>query len=110
MLGVLTFHESREAPMDEYDGRQFVGIDLHRQRSVIVRQTESGEQLSAVRIVNDPVALKLQLEEAGADRGVRSPGSKPKRLPFHPVVAGEEKTGGKRIRFPAPGWPPAISG
>ncbi|MDT5284950.1 MAG: hypothetical protein QOJ20_6145, partial [Mycobacterium sp.] len=28
--GVLTFHESREAPMDEYDGRQFVGIDLHR--------------------------------------------------------------------------------
>src|ERR1700682_2586228 len=67
MLGVLTFHESREAPMDEYDGRQFVGIDLHRQRSVIVRQSESGEQLSAVRIVNDPVALKLQLEEAGAD-------------------------------------------
>jgi hypothetical protein len=44
------------------------------------------------------------------DRGVRSPGSKPKRPPFHPVVAGEEKTGGKRIRFPAPGWPPAISG
>jgi hypothetical protein len=42
MLGVLTYHESREAPMDEYDGRQFVGIDLHRQRSVIVRQSESG--------------------------------------------------------------------
>ena len=47
--------------MDEYDGRQFVGIDLHRRRSVIVRQSESGEQLSAVRIVNDPVALELQL-------------------------------------------------
>ena len=45
--------------MDEYDGRQFVGIDLHRRRSVIVRQSESGEQLSAVRIVNDPVALGL---------------------------------------------------
>ena len=67
MLGVFTFHESREAPMDEYDGRQFVGIDLHRRRSVIVRQSESGEQLSAVRIVNDPVALGLQLEQAGAD-------------------------------------------
>jgi len=53
--------------MDEYDGKQFVGIDLHRQRSVIVRQSESGEQLSAVRIVNDPVALGLQLEDAGAD-------------------------------------------
>ena len=26
--------------MDEYDGKQFVGIDLHRQRSVIVRQSE----------------------------------------------------------------------
>src|SRR6202790_2206396 len=53
--------------MCEYDGKQFVGIDLHRQRSVIVRQTDSGEQLSAVRIVNDPVALGLQLEEAGPD-------------------------------------------
>ena len=53
--------------MDEYDGRQFVGIDLHRRRSVMVRQSESGEQLSAVRIVNDPVALGLQLEQAGAD-------------------------------------------
>ena len=37
--------------MDEHHGRQFVGIDLHRQRSVIVRQSESGEQLSAVPIV-----------------------------------------------------------
>ena len=53
--------------MDEYDGRQFVGIDLHRRRSVIVRQSESGEQLSAVRIVNDPVALALQLEQAGSE-------------------------------------------
>ena len=53
--------------MDEYDGRQFVGIDLHRQRSVVVRQSESGEQLSAVRIINDAVALQLELEQAGAD-------------------------------------------
>ena len=53
--------------MDEDDGRQFVGIDLHRRRSVIVRQSESGEQLSVVRIVNDPVALGLQLEQAGSD-------------------------------------------
>src|SRR5260370_31673027 len=53
--------------MNEYDGKKFAGIDLHRQRSVIVRQSESGEQLSAVRIVSDPVALGLQLEDAGAD-------------------------------------------
>ena len=51
--------------MDEYDGKQFVGIDLHRRRSVIVRQSESGEQLSAVRIINDPVALGLEIERAG---------------------------------------------
>ena len=53
--------------MDEYDGRRFVGIDLHRRRSVIVRQSESGEQLSAVRIVNDPVALGLRLDYPGPD-------------------------------------------
>jgi transposase len=53
--------------MSEYDGKQFVGIDLHRQRSVIVRQTDTGERLAAVRIVNDPVALGLQIEDAGAD-------------------------------------------
>ena len=51
--------------MSEYDGQQFVGIDLHRQRSVIVRQTAEGEQLDAVRIVNDPTSLALQLEKAG---------------------------------------------
>jgi hypothetical protein len=53
--------------MSEYDGKQFVGIDLHRQRSVIVRQTDTGELLSAVRIVNDPVALGLELERAGSN-------------------------------------------
>src|SRR4029078_11350676 len=62
-----SLHEPREARMDEYDGRQFVGIDLHRERSVIVRQSESGDQLSAVRIVNDPAALRLELERAGTD-------------------------------------------
>ncbi|MFD8763672.1 hypothetical protein [Streptomyces mirabilis] len=30
-----------------------------------MRQTDQGEQLSAVRIVNDPVALGLQIEQAG---------------------------------------------
>jgi hypothetical protein len=44
--------------VDEYDGRQFVGIDLHRRRSVIVRMTPEGERLgSTVRIDNDPVEL-----------------------------------------------------
>jgi hypothetical protein len=38
----------------DYDGRQYVGIDLHRRRSVIVRMTPDGEQLGWVRIDNDP--------------------------------------------------------
>ena len=56
--------------MSEYDGHQYVGVDLHRRRSVIVRQTEDGAQLSAVRILNDPVALGLQIEQAGRDPDV----------------------------------------
>jgi len=36
--------------MSEYAGKQFVGIDLHRRRSVIVRTTESGDVLESVRI------------------------------------------------------------
>jgi hypothetical protein len=47
--------------------RQYVGIDLHRRRSVIVRMTEDGEVLETVRIVNDPVALSVELAKAGSD-------------------------------------------
>ena len=43
--------------MSEYAGKQFVGIDLHRRRSVIVRTTESGEVLESVRILNDVESL-----------------------------------------------------
>jgi transposase len=50
-----------------YDGRQIVGIDLHRRRSVLVRMTEAGERLETVRIDNDPVALGLEIAKAGAD-------------------------------------------
>jgi transposase len=44
-----------------------VGIDLHRRRLVIVRVTGEGEVLEVVRIVNDPVALCLELARAGPD-------------------------------------------
>lgn len=44
--------------MDEYDGRQYVGMDLHRRCSVIVRMTEAGERVGpAVWIDNDPFTL-----------------------------------------------------
>jgi transposase len=47
--------------------QQYVGIDLHRRRSVIVRMTGEGEVLEVVGIVNDPVALSLELAKAGPD-------------------------------------------
>jgi transposase len=46
---------------------QYVGIDLHRRRSVIVRMTETGEVVEEVRIDNDPVALACEIEKAGPD-------------------------------------------
>ena len=52
---------------EEYDGRQVVGIDLHRRRSVIVRMTEAGAKLETVRIDNDPVVLGLEMAKAGPD-------------------------------------------
>jgi Transposase len=48
-------------------GEQYVGIDLHRRRSVIVRMTPAGEVLETVRVDNDPVALSLELAKAGPD-------------------------------------------
>lgn len=52
--------------MDEYDGRQYVGIDLHRRRSVIVRMTQAGEHLGpAVRIDNDPFTLAGEIARWG---------------------------------------------
>jgi len=51
--------------MCEYDGSQVVGIDLHRRRSVIVRQTESGEWLGVRRIVNDPAELMAEMAKCG---------------------------------------------
>jgi transposase len=51
--------------MEGYDGRQYVGIDLHRRRSVIVRITETGQRLETTRIVNDPDRLAAVLARAG---------------------------------------------
>jgi transposase len=48
-----------------YAGRQIVGIDLHRRRSVLVRMTETGERLETVRISNDPEYLRQVMGRAG---------------------------------------------
>ncbi len=44
---------------------QYVGIDLHRRRSVIVRRNHAGETLETVRIDNDSRALAAELAKAG---------------------------------------------
>lgn len=51
--------------MDDYDGTQVVGVDLHRRRSVIVRMTQAGQVLDTVRIDNDPLVLAAEIAKAG---------------------------------------------
>jgi transposase len=45
--------------------RQYVGIDLHRRRSVIVRKSAAGEKLGSVRVANDALGIASALAEAG---------------------------------------------
>jgi transposase len=51
--------------MEAYAGRQFVGMDLHRRRSVLVRMTPGGEVLERVRIVNDADSLAAVMARSG---------------------------------------------
>ena len=51
--------------MEAYDGRQVVGMDLHRRRSVLVRMTMDGRKLETARIGNSPAALRRELAKAG---------------------------------------------
>jgi transposase len=53
----------KETPVEQL--QQYVGIDLHRRRSVIVRRTSAGETLETVRIDNDPLVLASELAKAG---------------------------------------------
>jgi hypothetical protein len=53
--------------MSEYAGQQFVGIELHRRRSVIVRTTDWGEVLETVRIVNDVESLDRVIARGGEE-------------------------------------------
>src|SRR5215207_7201011 len=80
MLGVLTSNATKEAPVSgQYEGKQIVGMDLHRRRSVLVRMTETGEHLETVRISNDPEYLRQVMERAGEHprraRRDRAPGA-----------------------------------
>jgi len=51
--------------VEDYDGRQVVGMDLHRRRSVLVRMTEDGRRLGTAKITNSPAALRKEIARAG---------------------------------------------
>ena len=51
--------------MEGYAGKQLVGMDLHRRRSVIVRMTDAGAPLETVRINNDVDSLTKVVARAG---------------------------------------------
>ena len=51
-------------------GGRYVGIDLHRRRSVIYTMDSEGEKLDCVRIANDPLVLLEQVATAGQDAEV----------------------------------------
>ena len=51
--------------MEGYDGAPFVGIDLHRRRTVLVRTTNTGQVLEQVRISNDVERLTEVVARAG---------------------------------------------
>jgi hypothetical protein len=57
---------------EAYDGRQVVGMDLHRRRSVLARMTGDGRKLETVRIENSPQALRAVLARAGRTRSFTS--------------------------------------
>ena len=59
-LGVFGTTSVKGDPMGQY-----VAIDLHKRRSLIVRADENGERLETVRIENDPVTLARTVAAAG---------------------------------------------
>ena len=63
-LGVAKHTRSRKRGPVE---RRYVAIDLHRLRSLIVREDEGGDEVGVVRIDNDPLALAAAVAEAGPE-------------------------------------------
>src|SRR5438445_2503754 len=47
--------------------RQYVGIDLHRRRSVIVRISSSGERLAVTRVANEVDEIAAVIADAGEE-------------------------------------------
>src|SRR6201989_3572751 len=61
----VSTRQGRPAMTEAYDGRQVVGMDLHRRRSVLVRMTADGKRLETARITNSAAELRQQIAKAG---------------------------------------------
>jgi hypothetical protein len=48
---------------------EYVGIDLHRRRSVIYRMDEHGEKISSVRVENEPMRFAKEVSDGTCWRG-----------------------------------------
>jgi len=51
--------------VEDYDGRQIVGMDLHQRRSVLVRMSEDGRRLGSAWITSSPAELRKEIARAG---------------------------------------------
>jgi hypothetical protein len=67
IIGLVHRSIRRRRPVvfEAYGGQQFLGIDLHRRRSVIVRMSDAGESLGWERIVNGRDRLAEVMARAG---------------------------------------------
>src|SRR2546422_4184195 len=72
-VGSPTRSRARRGPVE----RQYVAVDLHSRRSMIVRENEAADQRRVTRIDNDPMALAAAL----AERQALIPGGPSKRPP-----------------------------
>src|SRR5207237_7181696 len=62
-LAKATPTRRKKAPVE----REYVGIDLHRRRSVIVRKNADGELIAKTHIDNSPLALAEAVAAAGPE-------------------------------------------
>src|SRR2546426_9762744 len=60
-VGSPTRSRTRRGPVE----RQYVAVDLHARRSMIVRENHAGEEVGVTRIDNDPLNLAAALADAG---------------------------------------------
>jgi hypothetical protein len=107
---------------EEYAGRQVVGMDLHRRRSVLVRMTEDGRKLGTARIGNSLAALRAKLARVvdcwpAKRRGPRdaarfeATGQARARVGWeYRLVGAAEKIVTANARWPGTGIPPSPAG